>query len=87
MAQAEKACREILNQSDILCYQVITQAILPLSESGEAETSYLNLNCYAGTAIQGQKKIAKNKIRFVMIDLYSPASSKPQKDLLTSTLN
>lgn len=44
MAEAEKAYREILNESDILCYKVIT-LVIHLSESGKLnESSYLNLD-------------------------------------------
>lgn len=44
MAEAEKAYREILNESDILCYRVIT-LVIHLSESGKLnESSYLNLD-------------------------------------------
>lgn len=44
MAETGKACTEFLSESNILCYLVITQADIYLSESGKAETSYLNLD-------------------------------------------
>lgn len=43
-AEAEKVCRETLNESDILCYLVITQAVTHPSDLGKAETSYFNLH-------------------------------------------
>lgn len=39
----EQACREGLRDLNTLCYPVILQAVLHLSESEDAEISYLNM--------------------------------------------
>lgn len=40
----EQACKESLHDLNILCYLVILQAVLHLSESEEAEISYINMD-------------------------------------------